>query len=1115
MRTFILLFCSTIFALSPTNGISQNAKIKINEDTILSVDDIFSLIEKQTDYNFVYGVGLFEKAPKIALKKGTVKVYKLLEECLSQTVFTYNFIDDEIIILKRKPAFVGTELVVIPQQRISGKVTDEAGNPLPGVNVLVGEKGSSKVRGVATDINGTYSIMASKDEVIKFSYVGFSTQEFVITDQQVIDVVLTESASSLNEVVVVGYGTTQKKDLTGSVGSINSKKITQVKTQTIDQALVGQLTGVFVESNAGAPGSGASINIRGLSQIIGDNQPLYVIDGVPIVVNQNYGEFAGSTNSLNPLFNIDQNNVERVDVLKDASAAAIYGSRAANGVIIITTKKGRKNQEPQFNVSVNTTYLKETGREDYLNASEFKAYAIEVGGVDPNTFFMDGDTDWQDLILQGSPLWNQFNFNTSGGTDRSSYFLGATFNDQDGLLLGNNLKRYNVIANVETLIKDKFRVGGSLNYTYGINKASGLNSLGSAANFRPDFPVYNDDGSYTYTTGYYGNYLNPLGDEARMTSKDNSQNLFGTIYGELEIIKNLKFTSRINVSLNNVKQSQFSPSFTNDAIFSGINFGFTGAKLSNETIDGYTSTFLNQLNYSGIISTDHRIDAMAAISWDRSYQNIESQMYAGFPDDFILTNIGSALSSPDFNSSTIESGLNSIFGRVNYNYKDRYLVTFTARSDGSTKFGPENERGFFPSAGIAWNLHNEDFFRKNETISQLKLRASLGKTGTDNLPAFSFLTYYVTPPTFSAPLLYNGENGIVPNGVPNPEIRWEETKQLDLGLEFGLFNGRLNGEIVYFEKNTSDLILFTPIPYETGAVSFSSNVADVINNGWEITIGGDIVNSNDFRWNSSFNISFIKNEVTALNGGQNSNFLGGSLRGIAEGEPIGYINGYIVEGIAQTQAEVDALNANAPDGNYFSGFNAPGDYIFKDLNGDNEITTADLTNLGDINPDFFGGWNNSITYKNFDLNFNFQFVEGVSREWTASRNLNRIDLTMNQHAVVLDTWTPNNPDAKYARHGSSTNGRTNSRLVEDGSYIRLRSASLGYNLPSDVVNKLGLSRARLSISGNNLFTITDYSGVDPENVTTFSGGSTVERTSDNGFSYPLAKTFTLGLNLSF
>lgn len=1149
MRTFIFLLCTTVFSFTPDNVLSQNAKITIEKDKTITVDEVFRIIKGQTDYRFIYESDMFKDFPKVTVKKGTMKANRLLKQSLSSGNFNFNFIDDKTIVIKKTS-------IALQDLTISGQVLDVNGLPIPGITVYVtnneptGERINTEflVRGTATDIDGNFSLAAEAGYYLAVSGIGYEFKyQLVTANQTVYNITLEERVSDLDEVLVVGYGTTKRKDLTGSVGSVDSEDIQQIKTQSIDQALVGKISGVHVSANSGGPGTGAIVHVRGLSQLNGDNQPLYVVDGVPITITPSFG-FADTGSGTfadreNPLLAINPNDVERVDVLKDASAAAIYGSRAANGVILITTKRGKRNQAPRFNFSYNTTIQNPTQKIDYLNAAEYRTFASEQAQLaidnttlppflipiilatessivnDPDNYFGNADTDWQDKVLNKNAIWNQYNFSVSGGGEKTNYLVSATVSDQEGLLIGNKFTRYNFQTNLDAQLKDNLKVGASLNYNYSVNKQSGITNLARDASFRPDLGVFNDDGTYTSVLQRVSqfDYLerrNPTGGASRIKDKSISKNVIGSVYGELKLVSNLKLRSQINIGLNNDNSRIFNPSFTLAAQQGGFFSGaYDGANLNISSTESWSTTFSNTLNYNGNIGEDHRIDAVAGVSWDRNYINFESQTYAEFPDDLILTDINSANVFVGAGSQAINSGLNSVFGRINYNYKDRYLVTFTGRYDGSVKFGPNNRYGFFPSGAIAWNMHNETFLSENNSISQLKLRASFGRTGSDNLPAFGYEALVGSLGNNGS--VFDGQNGIVPTNVPNESIQWESTDQLDLGLEFGLFNNRLFGEIVYFEKETNGIILLVPVDPQLGGASTTDNVADVTNKGWEIAIGGDIIRSKDFTWNSSFNISFIDNNVDNLNGGANTPF---GVAGLFEGQPIGSIFGYEVVGIAQTQQEIDDLNANSPRGNYDFNLSAPGGFILRDLDGDGEITrTGDRKVIGDINPDYFGGWNNTFKYKNFDLGFNLQFVEGVDRDWTLpSLTLGRVNYDANpRRTLINNAWTPDNPNARYARVGSFTNFETTTRSIEDGSYIRLRYASIGYNLPQDVINKVGFSRARISVSGNNLFTITDYSGQDPENIDLPRGGSTLDLSRTNGFAYPQARTFTFGVELGF
>ncbi|UGU14724.1 TonB-dependent receptor [Sinomicrobium kalidii] len=1123
MKTFIFCYCVVAFGLGSYHGFSQDARIKIDTDKTISVEQIFNLIENQTDYRFIYRHDLVRNAPPVRISKGVIRASDLLHMGLEPINYSYDFFNNTIIV-KRKESISGTR--VVPQSiQVEGVVTGKDGEPIGGVTVYVsnvepsGQRSAPSdfiIRGTTTDFDGHFSLAAEPGYFLVVTALGYEmTYRKINADQTEYNITLKEKVNALEEVLVVGYGTTKKKDLTGSVGSIDSEDIQQLQSQTVDQALVGKITGVHVSSQSGGPGSGAIVHIRGLSQLIGDNQPLYVVDGVPIVMNPRFGD-VGSIGVFgdreNPLLSINPDDVERVDVLKDASSAAIYGSRAANGVVLITTKRGKRNRKPKLDFSYRATVQNPLNTYDILNTDQYRAFLTEHGR-DGEVDFGNADTDWQDKTINNNALWNRYSLSMSGGTPDVNYLVSGNITDQEGLMAGNKFTRYSFSSSIDADITERVKTGFNMSYNYSVNRQSGLASLATGGFFRPDLPVFNEDGSYSTTPdGSYGFTIrNPLGDQAKMRIRAVSQNVVGNIYGEYKIIDGLRFRSQLSVNLSNDRNSTFSPSFTQAAMFSAFFSGIEGATLSVQHNAGVNTSWANTLNYNKTLEGGHTIDAVAGVSWDHSKLELESQEYADFPDDDVLTDIRSANEFISASSDVFETALNSFFGRVNYNYKDRYLATFTGRYDGSVKFGPDNQWGFFPSGALAWNVHNEAFLKNSVFLNQLKLRASLGRTGSDNLPAFSYLAYYRSLGNNDS--RYDDINGIVVEGVPNSAIRWEQTDQLDLGLEFGLFNNRLYGEVVYFEKNTSDIILMVPISAQTGSSRWNANIADVTNKGWEIGIGGDIVRSPEFRWNSSFNISFIKNKVTALHGGSTTAF--GSA-GIIEGEPMGVTVGYDVVGIAQTRGDIDELNAGAPGGVYYSGLVQPGDYIYRDVTGDGQITNDDRVTLGDINPDFFGGWNNTLSYKNFDFIFNFNFVKGVDRVWVRGANqFAFINPYNNVTTHVYDTWTPDNPTAQYARMMSATHGTSvpTSRNVKDASYIKLRSASLAYNIPKKWLDKTGISYAQLSLSGNNLFVISDYPGIDPESVDSQRGGSTVDLTRDGGLAYPQVRTFTFGVKL--
>ncbi|TGV04876.1 SusC/RagA family TonB-linked outer membrane protein [Flavivirga rizhaonensis] len=1137
MRTLIFLFCTTVFSFSSEGVFSQNTKVEIETDQILTIDEVFNLIKQQTDYNFIYKSDMFKNYPNVKVKKGTIKANKLLEKSLSIGDFNFVISDNNTIIIKQNSEF--------QELNISGKVTDINGLPIAGITVYVTDRKPERdrvsndfiVRGTSTDFDGAFSLEAKEGYYLVAFGLGYEYFTQQVTSQTVYNITLNERASALDEVVVVGYGSTVKKDLTGSVGTVSAKEIAQIKTQTVENALYGKVPGVMVTSAGGRPGAASSIIIRGLSQINGDNQPLYVVDNIPINVTANSrngtdgllnnSRFSGTRS--NPLLTINPSDIESLTVLKDASAAAIYGSRAANGVIIITTKRGKRGEKPRFTFETNMSIQNPRARQPFLNIQQYKEVYTDLALANgqPEPVFGDANTDWQDEITNNDALWTDYRIGLSGGTDKVNYSMSANIQNQDALFIGGNFKRYTYAGNIDANVSDKIKIGASVSYGHTVDKSSGIISLKSDGSFRPDVPVFNEDGSYSDNgTMVFGviRDINPVGMDGRVRNKTVTNNIFGSIYGELKILKNLTFRSQLSASISNDKVGNFTPSFTTAAVIDGITGNLTSfgdapvSILDTQHNDSHSITFSNTLNYNTTIAEDHNINALIGLSWDSSQNEAIGTSFAGFPDDFKLVDPASSSFIFNGDSDFAQKALNSFFARLNYNYKDKYLLTLTGRADRSTQFGEDNRTGFFPSVGAAWNIHNESFLENSNSISQLKLRATMGRTGNDNLPAFAFKPLFGVDNSgnLTNASSYNGLSGIRLQGVSNSEIRWEETDQIDIALELGLFNNRLNAEIVWFDKKTSDLILLTPVSAQTGFTDYRFNIADVSNKGWEFLIGGDIIRTDDFNWNSSFNISFISNNVDDLKGGQADTF---NNFGVTEGYPLGTIFGREIIGIAQTQAEIDALNASAPDGQYDVILNAPGDFISRDVDGDGQYTSLDDVALADGNEsDFFGGWNNTLRYKNFDLSFNFQFVQGIDKLRSFDESISGIlfDRMPNLLDDVFETWTPENTDAKYARAGSNGLDIPNSRLVSDASYISLRSASIGYSFSGDWLTEMGISNAKLNFAGNNLFLIHNYDGIDPEtSEETIGQLTTLNNGSDSNFSYPQARTFTLGLSVTF
>ncbi len=1133
------------------------------------------------------------------IKRLLLKIMKIFILLLCTTVFS---LSPKHLVSQNTKIVIEKDAKTIQQKQISGKVSDKTGQPLPGATVFI--KGTTK--GVSTDFDGNYSItVADPDNVLVFSSLGFESQEITVGNQAIINITLIESTDKLSEVVVVGYGTSLKKDLTGSVGVIKAKEIVKSKSQTIEHALYGKVPGVFVQSAGGRPGAAASVIIRGFSQINGDNQPLYVIDDIPIAVNVNTSsntglfndqrgaqvnapfEFIGlglggaffSTLSVreNPLLSINPADIESISILKDASATAIYGSRAANGVILITTKRGKRGQKPRFTFETSTSVQNpvelypflstQQHREVYTDlVEEFNDNRAPVFMFDPitQTFifalppptvltFGDADTNWQKELSNENAIWTNHRLSLSGGSDNVNYAMSANVQDQEALIIGGDFKRNTFTASVDSNVSDKIKIGASINYNQSTGRNSSINSTRLFGNYRPDLPVFNDDGSFSVVvnadqgnaerpTPTNGRIFNPVGDEARIPTTSIRNSIFGSLYGEFKILKKLTLKSQISVGLAGGRVSTFVPSFTREALFgsfsiqgmegSGSIRGFSDPPLAflyNQRNDSQTITFQNTLSYNTTIADNHTINALVGLTWDSQKNDATSTRSVGFPNDFDFRNPASATFVVNSGSDFAQKALNSVFARINYNYKDKYLVTLTNRADASTQFGPDRRTGYFPSAGVAWNIHNESFLEDSKNINQLKLRASLGRTGNDNIPAFSF------QPLFGSTGSYNGQAGVGPIGVPNSALQWETTDQLDFALEFGLFNNRLNAEFGWFNKKTNDLLLSVPATSQTGGVTRSENIASLTNKGWEFQIGGDIIRTDNFSWNSSFNISYIRSNVDDIRGDAS---VDGSpqpeVQGLTVGQPLGVIRGYDIIKIAGDSpadlAEIATLNAAAGGVYWPQAFSplSPGDYIPRDVNGDNVITLDDRIIISSTanEPNSFGGWNNNLRYKNLELSFSFNFVQGTEKVILPSTELiapgfgpGGPDFENLPNFLATDyfnTWTPENQNARFAKAFSPTLRFPTTRNVSDASYASLRTASIAYNFSGDLLKKVAISNARLTFTGNNLLRFDLYDGTDPESSEAgVNSGSASTNGRDTQFTYPQPITFVLGLSVTF
>lgn len=1004
---------------------------------------------------------------------------------------------------------------------IQGRVVDENGEPLPGVAVMV----QGTTRGILTDADGEYTIeVEDQTSVLVFSFVGYATQEVMVGEQTVINVSMEPEVIGLGDVVVIGYGTVKKSDLTGSVASVSMENIQKLPVIGIEQSLAGQASGVQVQQGTGIPGTSPIIRVRGTGSITAGNDPLYVIDGFPGV---------GDINHLNI------NDIESIEILKDASAAAIYGSRGSNGVVLITTKKGDYGKKLEIQSDIYFGYQEVTKKMDVMNAQEWVEFVAEAHdnmyideGGDINvplesrpakyqyppefsnpSSFGEG-TDWQDEIFQLAPTQN-YNLSLSGGTDRTQYFISGNYLNQDGIIKNSGFKKYSLRVNTDINISEKIKFGINLSPSYSITDHvnaeghwGGNGAINSALMMPPIFPPYEADGSYGSMVGYGWNMPSipsPLVPLYEMNDQRERLKMLGITYAELSIMKGLKFKSSFNFSISSYTKNTYNTSQRErdgrpapqppDASYSTSE----NLNLLNE----------NTLTYSTIINGKHSINALVGFTAQK--ENFEdSYIFAiNFPNDLVRTLNAGVVS--DGNSSAYEWSLLSYLSRINYVLDNKYLITVSIRRDGSSRFGKQNKWGVFPSASLGWRVSEETFMQTIPFISNLKFRISYGFTGNNSIPNYGSIGLLNAENYVFGSGLGNLVNGIVPSSISNEKLGWEKTKQLDIGFELGLFQNRILFEMDNYYSKTTDLLLNVPVPSITGYTDALQNIGKIKNVGWEFDLTTrNFVN--DFKWNTSLNISTNKNEVLAL--GPEGDPIYAGVNGIKSpnitqiGSPIGSYLGYIFEGIYNTQEEIDARPHLSSD--------APGDPIIRDVNNDGIISPDDRTIIGDNLPDFIFGMTNSFSYKNFELSIIMQGTQGYK---AFHRNYSWLYLTegkMNVSADILDRWrSPENPgNGEIPRADRKTEGyrREASTLwVTDASYIRINNITLGYSLPENLFNQISLSHARIYFQVQNLATFTDYAGYNPEVSET---SNPLEPGKDFG-GYPVARTYTLGFNIQF
>ncbi len=1080
------------------------------------INTVLSGIEKDAEVKFSYSPNLIQASRKITLNLSNEKLSTVLDKLLAPYHLKYEIVGKQIILKRDLPDPERTEsgqtglLDNFPPSdvAIAGTVTDETGAPLPGVSILV--KGTQN--GTTSDNDGKYKIeIADPGVLLVFSFVGYLSQEIAIGNRSAIDISMKIDDKTLSEVVVVGYGVVKKRDLTGSVVSIGSAELREQPVSSFNQALQGRVAGVQVTNSSNAPGGGITIRVRGGNSISASNDPLYVIDGFPVT---NPDPASGASNSAsypNPLASINPNDIESIEILKDASATAIYGSRGANGVVLVTTKRGKEGQvnidfDAYYGVQKITKMLDMATAEDHTGAKNeqlrnlnfAERYGDPKGAYPKKPSEYGAGTNWQKEMYQAAPI-QSYQLSFSGGTDKIRYIVSGNYFNQDGIVITSNFKRYTTRINLDAKVSKRLKIGTNFtvtrSYNNSVNEVGSNGLVGLTVRASPASPVFDANGVYQLLNvgsgSGFNSIANPVAVARTTTNLLTTDRMLGNMFGEVTIAEGLSARVSVGADVLNTRRNIF----------------YTPQTLLANTVNGYgsngSSNNLNLLNENIITYTKkvdaHAFDAVAGVTFQ---SNREERSYAeaqDFPSYTLgANNIGLANKPLPSRGALNKWGLNSYLGRVNYRLMDRYLFTLTGRIDGSSRFGLNNKYGFFPSGAFAWRVTDENFMKTVRAISDLKLRASYGITGNDGIGLYNSLSQYTTLRTVF------GDKEVLANEasrIANPDLRWEKTAQLDIGLDLALFSNRIQVTGDYYIKTTTDLLLAVELPATTGFTSVTRNIGSLQNKGFELGIN-TINLDGALKWKTSGNISINRNKVIKLNNAEQ--FL--TLNSIVKvGESVGSFYGNVFEGIWQTTEEIKAAGTLARAGDL------PGAIRYKDVNGDGVFNEAsDRKILGTGMPKFIFGLTNNLSYKGFDLSIFFQGVQGNCILNATRKSMEQSDPSDNLLKTVINgAWRADRPSNTLPsiRQWRTTN--TDSFYIEDGSFVRLKNVSLGYALP--IKTKL-VKRVRVYLSGQNLATFTKYRGYDPEVNSDFNNNA--QYGLDN-YAYPAARTFTLGASASF
>ncbi len=1095
---------------------------------------VLTRIEKAAQVSFMFQAKALGENPRLSVAVQNQPLGTLLNELLLSRQLTYDVVGRQIVISRQitaqttvapPPALAEVTAPVMAEIIITGRITDETNNPVPGATIRL--KGS--VAGTSSNAEGDFSLRLADNSgngTLIISSLGFTTQEIALGNRTKVNVVLQSQAGSLNEVVVVGYGTQNRRDLTGSISTVTARDIEKIPVISLDQALQGRAAGVQVVNNSGAPGGSVQIRIRGTGSIFGGNDPLYVVDGIPLNNTLN-GSAAGGNDLANGLASINPADIESMEILKDASATAIYGARAANGVVLVTTKRG-KTGKSRVSVNVFTGLQNFNNFYTLLNAQQFAALVNEgsnYAGRAPR--FQTNptvNTDWQREIFRTAPL-NSVNLSVTGGDEKTQFLISAGYFNQQGVILNSGFNRGSFRANIDHKLSQKVKIGvsftgassttnrqrnsGGANVQDQGNVAFGPNIISSALVASPAFPAYNPDGSFGRDSIAGGNNPVQLATSSRLLGRD--LRFIGNVYAEWQITNHLKFRTNVGGDFSAFNEDFFFPPDPNLGRPGGT------AIYSNNT----SRSFLNEnfLSYSNRFGALHSLDALVGTSVQDNNSNYLTAQGSNFTTPLVSTlNGGSQFNTNPFND--VQGwGILSYFGRINYSFRDKLLLTANARIDGSSRFGPDRQYGFFPSGSVGYRLSEEAFIKNVSWISELKFRASIGITGNQEIPNSQWRGTFGLG---GGDNNYLGRLGGSAARLANPSLSWESNLQTDIGLDLSLFQNRLQFTADVFNKESRDMLLSVGLPLSSGFGNVFGNVGRMRNRGLELALTSRNT-TGKFKWETNFNIAFIENKVLALSD---------SLP-IRAGANTFQVGSGMFFSVFDRQPNVDPATGFVVRRNLNNDRDGDGNPIFDD---------RDLVNAGSPLPVHFGGLTNTFSYAGLDLSVFFQWSVGnkiynLTRQIMEELTFNGTVGSFNNSSVeALTRWRqPGDVTAQHRVSYDAVGGRANlgynsTRYVEDGSFLRLKNVSLGYTLPGTLVNKLGMSSVRVYVTANNLLTFTRYSGYDPEVSANF-GGSTQQQQSttgglgarlnnnlqigvDNG-SFPQTRTYLFGLNINF